>query len=304
MKNGITNKIKVWFVLTIAILIAGILFFAFAGFNNSVDFKNSYEAVVSVDDYDIENAELAKTEVEKYFNIKGYKFIGDAEQVIESSLGYEIIYKFDYDIKLDTEELEKVVSKLYDDSYNMVVEAEYRNVVINKDSQAGWIILSLAIATVVCFLYVLIFEKGIGALSMVLASIFGSLVYLAIVAIVRIPANAYLGVATCFAFALSAILSSGMINRFREEIRINQAKNNEKLSFGAIADKAAEASKVRYFFVFVALAIVSLVFIIAGTLTVKVLGLHILAVALGSIFTSFFGTPVIWSLFKGLNANK
>ena len=298
--KSITSKKKLWIIITVAVLVVGFVFFAIFGLNKSVDFKDSYEVSISVDDYNIDNATKTQETVEKYFLDNGYKFVKDAEQLFDSSLGYKLVYKFANDIEIDTFELKQIVSGLYDASYNMTVSVEYRDVVVSNQTYFGWALLALGLALVASFIYVLIFEKGIGALTMALVSLVGSFLYFALVAITRIPTNNYFAFMLSSALVLGAVLSSGMVNRFREEIRLNDSVSNgsEKLSNPQIADKAALSSLLRFVFVFGALLIVSLVMIAFGAVTVKIIGLNLLVVAISSVFASFVGTPLIWSALK------
>ena len=304
--KSVTSKTKLWIIITVAIVALGMICLAIFGLNKSVDYKSSYEVVVSVDDYDINNASKVQDSVEKYFEQKSFNPASQSDQVIESGVGFKLVYKFAKNIDINTEDLAKVVGNLYDASYNMQVKVEYHNVEVSSKTQAGWVALSLAIVALVIFLYVLIFEKGIGALSMLITSVVGALMTFSSIALFRIPVDAYLGVSISMAFGLSAILSSAMINRFREEMRINDSKNEnkEKLSFSQIADKGANDSLLRFAFVFFGLLIVSLVFGIFGSTPLKFLALNLLVVNVISIFVSFVGTAVVWTVLKNCKRKK
>ena len=49
MKFSINGKYKIWVVLTIAVLLIVFTLFGIFGFNQTVDYKDSFEAVVSMD---------------------------------------------------------------------------------------------------------------------------------------------------------------------------------------------------------------------------------------------------------------
>lgn len=306
MKVNVTNKKKLWIILTVAILVIGTCLFSFLDFNQSVDYKNSNEVVITAYDYN-QNIDDVKQSAETYFEQVGVKPVSQAEQVYQFSTGFRIVYKFNKSIDaVKNQDLTTAIEKVFDPSANVYVEVECNDVIADTSSQVWWVILGVSIVAIASFLYVLIFEKFSGAITMSLVSIIATLLFVSLMGITRIPAKPYLDVMAVVVFAISSVLSAGMINRFKEEIRLNDSKleKAEKLSNEQIADKAAGASVLRFAFVLGSILIFALALLIFGTNPIRFLALQIILADVCVAFASFVGTPVIWSSIKNCKKKK
>ena len=304
MNFSINSKFKVWISIMVAVLVVGFTILGIFGFNQTVDYKPSYEVVVSIDtqlDEKITPAKLGETSRNYLFN-KGFEAVDYATEIVDGPVGkYSIIYKFDKDINISVNEM-----KTYIQSKSVgaeaVIEVEYNNDVqsLNFNKTVG-IIIAGVLATLAIFVYLVFIEKIASAVSVVCAAALSSLMFVAILGGARIPAQPFGAYACIGSFALSMILGVGMVNRFKEEIRLNDVENNKtKLSFVQIADKAARASLLRFAFVLAGIIVVSAVMIALGSAYVKFLGIQFIVAGLCAVFSSFVGIPLLWPVLKNL----
>ena len=98
------------------------------------------------------------------------------------------------------------------------------------------------------------------------------------------------------------MLGAGLVNRFKEEIRLNDSveSSKDKLSFVQIADKAANASLLRFAFVLAGIIVVSAVMIAMGSAYVKFLGIQLLVAGACAVFSALVGIPLLWPVLKNL----
>ncbi|MBQ6921890.1 MAG: hypothetical protein IJQ66_02255, partial [Clostridia bacterium] len=60
-------KTKIWLIIALSVVVVGVAMFAFLGFNQTPDYRNSYEVQVAVDQNVKNSAAIAKENAEKYF---------------------------------------------------------------------------------------------------------------------------------------------------------------------------------------------------------------------------------------------
>ncbi len=264
----------------------------FLGLNKPIDLKNSYEIIACVDQ-DIESsATKAKMATEQYFEEQGISAKDYAYQSMHD--GKFHVYKFNDKVNVDTEAMLNYVKNAVNNQ-NVVIEIKYNQVEVNDHNQGGWLALALGITAVVTFLYLIIMEKFASALSVFVASIVGTLVFVALTAITRIPAAPYFEIVCAGAFVFTAILSTVMANRFKEE---TQNVANQGSSVSDIADKSATSSAFRFAVLVAGSALLGALLAIFGCGYLAFLGGQIAIAAISAGFTAFTVTPILWAWLK------
>lgn len=305
MKFGINSKYKIWVLITIALLVVGITLLAIFGFNKSADFKNSYEVKVSVDSQvDVDVNKLEK-EIDSYFESKQLTPTFYSNQRVNGPIvAYSYIYKFGEQITLDVTDFESYLSTKLDVDYdqtaqNNIIEVEYNQVVPFFKAPIGYIALALGISLVAIFLYLLIMEKLASALAVVLSTVGAGVLYMALLGLTRVPATPFAPYMFAFTFALSMLSSVGLVNRFKEQVRLNNsADSKEKLSFSQIADSSAKSSLFRYLVIAFAILLTSVLMVIFGEGHIEFLALNLLVAGASGLYASLIGTTLIWPLLK------
>ena len=299
MKNGVISKFKLWIVITLAVIAAGMFVLGFVGFNNPVDYKVSYQVEISTEEDINGSVALAMSTAETFFKNKG---ISAKEYSFEVRDNGSVAYKFSEDVSDKIQGLEaQIQAKLDAEELNLEASVEVSKTSPYINKQVLGIALAAAVTLVVCFIYFSIMEKVSGAVSVLGASVISALIFTAILAITRIPAQPFAVASIALTAVVSAILSVIFIGRVKDEVR-NVA--NDKLSNVAIADKAS--SKAFFTSVLVlGITVVSAILLLAiGTGYMKFLGLQVLASGVSAVFGSFVWTPMIWSVARKQKKKK
>ena len=291
MKFSVTQKFKLWLVITLVVVVCGMIVLGVFGVNKSVDYKQSYEVTVGVDQNVDGASENVKVISEQYFKEKGIAPKSYAYQSMNR--GNVHIYKFQNATKIVATELTEYVTEKLANS-KVVVESTVSEVVNYADSGVWGLVIGLAVSAVAVFLYLLIMEKLASALSVLFSSVISAVLALSVISLTRIPILPILGVAVSASALLSAILSTVMVGRFKEE-----GKNVNKISTSEIADKSEKNSVLRFAFVFFALLLVSIILGTVGGLGyLTFVALTLLVVDVCAVFSSFVWTPIFWSALK------
>lgn len=312
MKMTSNVKFKLWITITLALIVAGMTVLGIFGFNQTVDYSDSYELQVKVEK-NLGDANVIMTEeVDKYFAEKGIK---DAEYSRQSETdGEKLIYKFKSSEALfedanglDTikSELKAKIEQAFVDRGSEQIKHAGLQVEVSVYSathvinQNVWkFVLAIGIAVVVMLVYIMIMEKVAGSLTVFFNTIIASILTIALMALARIPAYPYLYGAIAISALLSSVISMVIVNRCKE-IAKNVA--NEKMTAGEIVEKATSLSTLRIIFMGGAILVASLLLIILGTGMLKLMGLQLLVAGASSIFTSYGFTEIFYGLLKKTN---
>lgn len=303
MKLNVNSKYKLWIIITVAVLVVGFALLAIFGFNQTVDYKDSYEIVVSCNSqYEVATDDLRQS-AQKYLDNKGLVTADFATEEIDGPIGKtSIIFKFDKDVNVDKADMQTFISTDLgvDGNQMVVITVEYNSVHSYFDNAVGFIVLALALGGLASFIYLLFAEKLASAVATICSAVASAVLFIALMGLTRIPAQPFAPAVCAFAFAFSAFLSTGLVNRFKEELRLNDSveSSKDKLSYTQLADKSANASLLRYAFALGAIILLSLIFIIFGSVYLKFLGLQLIVAGLSAVFSSLIGVPLLWPVLK------
>ncbi len=295
MKKSI-NKLKFFVVITLSLLVVGMALFGIFGLNGSVDYPNKsvngYEVTVSVDQNAGESYSIMKSATEKYFANKGIKPVANTVQSIGE--GRQLIYKFTTDVTANVEGLSDfVMSKLAAEDTAGTVKTAV-NEVYHKDSNGvWWFVLALGIAVVVITLYQLIMEKLAGAIATLASTALSAILFLAIMAITRIPAAPFIAIGIAAAGVIGGILSAATVNRYKEESAIYNVSAKE------LTEKVAVTERKKYVIFMIAIAILGIALIAFGLPYLMTAGAQLILAGLVGTYSAYFCSAIIWPAIKG-----
>lgn len=291
MKCSITSKLKIWVIITLVAVVVGMVFLGVFGLNKGVDYKCSYEIQVNADQ-DIDGAALKVKDIAKdYFKEKGISAVSYAEQNIDDNT---YVFKFVSKTEIDSADLSSELNTRLNNSA-VVASAKVNEVVYKYNSQVKNIVLALAISAVVAFIYLCFTEKFASSLSVFVSSCISTVLFIALVSLFRIPAYPMFAVGVALTAILSMVLSTVMVNRFKEE-----GKNvaNENKSAKELADVGAKNSLLRFMFIFFAILLGSILLAVFGRGYFLFIGLLLIVVDVSAVFVSLTWTPMIWTALK------
>ena len=279
------TKIKWFIAVTLIVLVAGMAVFGFLGFNNSVDYSESYEINVRLEQNIDADKETMKTTADDFFANKGIKIV--SSQMQDDGMIY----------KLASEQPAEKIAELQDLINGKLdgnkASASINVVYANYNLQPLSIIIAYAVALVAIFVYMLIMNKLASAVAVVCSSILSVLMAIALVALTRIPAAPYVQFMPILAGILSAVLSVITVGGYKEQL-----KGAEKYSVKDIAEKVAVADKKKYVFALI-ITLVSAVAVAAFmTPYMLILGGQIAIVGLVAVAVAYYFTPLLWTAIK------
>lgn len=279
-------KTKLFIVVTLILLVAGMAVFGFLRFNNTVDYAKSYEVHIKLEQNIDTDKETMIDSAEKFFADKDIKVVSSQKETAG------IIYK------LASEQPNEKITELQEEINNALnstnkVTASINVVDANYNIQPLSIIIAYAVAVVALFIYMLIMNKLASAIAVAGSSILSVLLAIAIIALTRIPAAPYVQFMLLLAGVLSAVLSVITVGSYREQL-----KGAEKYSVKQIAEKVAMADKKKYVFALVITLVSAIAVAAFMTPYMLVLGGQLAIVGLVSVAVAYFFTPLLWTAIK------
>ncbi len=294
------NKIKCFIIATLSLLVVGITLLSVFGFNQTADYKESYELQVSIDQRAAGATDVLSASVDEYFANKGIAPVCGGKQVIDDGMG--LLFKFDSDVSSHATEIKQFIeTKLLSSGIN-TAEITAVEVIVNasivKEGEGfeDWMLLVGSAVAVVCILvYALIMVKLTGALATLFSAVLSALTFVALMAITRLPAAPFVTIGCVFAGILGGVLALSSIARYREEDK-NTA--NENLSTKELIEKMLKLEKKKYLLVLISVALVGLALIATMASYFMIAGAQLIVVSVVATASSYFGVPLLWNAIK------
>lgn len=294
MKSGVMNKMK-WFVVSaLIVLLVGMTLLGVFGFNNTIDYSESYEISVSIALNDDDAKQILSSTSSKYLEDNDI----DVVSVKKVDDGMTIIYQTNEDYTAKTTGLKDAVDTAL--SANPKTNGTHSTVACNIMYESDYtqplkVILAFGIGLVAIFVYLLIMNKLASALAVICSSVLSVLVFVAVLAITRIPALPTFEFGAVGAGVIGAILSILTVSKYKEELK--NAVNN-KIDTKEIADKTAIGQAKLYLFFLIG-ALVAGVALMAFFLPyMLILGGQIIVASIVAVVCAYFTTPLVWSAIK------
>ncbi|MBQ9486098.1 MAG: hypothetical protein IJU83_04590 [Clostridia bacterium] len=296
----IFEKTKIWLIIALVIVVAGVALLSIFGLNQTADYKTAYEVTVGVDQDVKGSGELVKQTAENYFAEKGYKFSAYATQKAEDGTVY--IYKFNGKGEITQTELkDRLTAALNGNAelagLGLVAKAEYKQTAVTSGVNLTGVMIACVIALALAFVVSWIMIKLSGALTLLCNSVIAALVYVSLIAITRLPALPNLVICAAASMIITAVITFVMINRFKE-----MGKNGGDVK--AIAKEGANKSFIRICFIVCVGALAAIALSATTSVYLAFTGLHILAATVSAALVSLIATPAFWSAFKAVGSKK
>lgn len=292
MQFLIKNKLKVIIVSILVLLLAGLTMFGFLGFNQTVDYRNSYEMQVGLDRIAGDSVEILKDSTNKALNENGLNPISCSYQ--EMNEGATLVYKFNTDVTAKIASIEDAVNnELIAEFGASAPKAVVKVYSLHKSiaNNLYGVLFGLGLSIAIIFIYLLIINKLASAVAS-LVSIFGAVVCLtAILGLTRVPVMNLASVYFVLGVIASLLLSVIYTTKFKKVSKAGDrmvAKEVVKASYSSLL-------KITYI-VACALALVS---VVLACLTNVFIGLGVLVASISGIVGAVLATPTLYCLVNG-----
>ncbi len=298
MKKGVMNKIK-WFVVSILILlVAGMAVLGFVGFNNTVDYADSYEVNISIEIINDQSKDIIKKTTDKYFEDKDIEIV--SYQIVKDGL----IYKMESDPTNKVAWLESAIVTALEANEatagNEVTIKVNKVHAFNEFTQSAKILLAYGIAIVAIFLYMLIMNKLASAVAVICSSLVSVLAFISLLAITRVQALPFVSVSVMLAGILGAILSVSTVGKYKEVMK----SSAEKLSVKDVANKASILEGKKYLIALIGVLVAGFALIALFTPYLMIIGGQIMLAGVAAVASAYFTTPLLWTAIKRNKKSK
>ncbi len=275
--NIIKNK-KTFFIISLAIILAGVVMFFVNGLNYGIDFTGGTLIQINAGKFiSVEEAREIVEEFDPNMSII-HGGVDKEELIIKSTLDLS-----NSDITSITD---KFIEK-YDIDKNSFL-SEKIGPTMGKEIQ-NKAFLSISIATIVMLAYISFrFEFKFG-LAAIIALIHDVLVTISVYAIFKLPVNSSFIAAILTIVGYSINDTIVIFDRIREEMRLNPRENFEN-----IVNNSIRHSLRRTINTTVTTVVAVLILYILGVEDIKVLALPLLVGMLAGTYSSIFIAPNIW----------
>ena len=293
--NSVMNKMKYFVISSLIILVVGMTLLGIFGLNKPIDYSDSYEINVSIAIDDDSLKQEMKETADKYFEENGIIYASFQSQ----EDGMSLVYKFTTDQTSKVQELKSALDAVL--SLNPQMGTNEVTVVSKYATQGSLvqplkILLAYGIAVVAIFVYMLIMNKLASAVAVICSSIASVVMFIAMIALTRIPALPYFEISAMFAGILGLLLAVSTVGRYREELK-NTVAN--KFSVNEIAEKVAKTESKKYLYILVAIVIASVAVSAFFMRYMLIIGGQLLIAGIASVACAYFISPLIWTAIKG-----
>ncbi|WP_246637668.1 protein translocase subunit SecF [Crassaminicella profunda] len=285
----VVEKKKIWFGLSIAIIVVGLIMGMIQGFNLGIDFTGGTMMQINL------NKQVAVKEVKEV--IKEFDLDADILHVGEAK--HEIMIKTKKD--LNSKERQKVFEvlqtkyKLKDTDFR---QAEQFGPSIGEEIQKK-AFLSVAIAAIGMLIYITFrFEFKFGA-SAIITLLHDILVVLAVFAIFRIQINSSFVAAMLTIVGYSINDTIVVFDRIRENIKFMKKKN-----YDDIVDTSVNQTLTRSINTSVTTLITITALYVFGVESIKAFALPLIAGTITGTYSSIFIASPIWASWKNWELRK
>lgn len=286
-----SKKVKIFLILTLCIIVAGMAVLGFLDFNKATEQVNNYEVTVGVDQNIDNEAQTVREVAEKYFESVGAKRFN----VRELDDGNYYVYTFTENV-IDIKVLDESVKQAIAGS-TVVASAELVEVRAISSDYILDIVLALSVAGALILIYLLILDKAAVAFTTLINGILSVVLFVAMAALIRVPVYSNLSIFVAMSFLVSLIVSIVLSHRFKE---ITKLVGNEKMDYKDVVAKGIKDSKFRLILLSILLLLSAAILSIAFTAYLVYATIYMLIASAIAIYSAILGSSIFWPLFKSI----
>ena len=323
--NVCKNFLK-YMIAPIVLLLVGIILLCTVGFNSGADFKgsstftifaNSHKEIALANQYDLSkdaDVDAFVEDIEEVLNVDNLDIVRVQKTTMDIDepmiRGAEALKITFVSSKTDREAIQRqneaikqmLVDKFYSDYENAVSSVDY----IAPSFDYGWLagVLGAALsAAVVALAYFAIRQRSFVVLALGFIQIAVDIVLsLALIAICRVPFNLTIAIILATTMLMSVLNVFLFTDKSKENIT---AGKYAKMSNQEMAELTVKELAYKKIIAYIALLLISILFIALAENSVRVVALGILLSLVASFYTSNFLLPVMWAgVYKERKAKK
>ena len=299
MKNS-TKFVKIFAIITVVLIAAGFALFGVFGFNQDVNYKQSFELNVTLEESIGESADAMKTAADAYLAERGVTHSKYAFQ--QAGDGKTLIYKFETDVSssIDLSVMADKIETAVKEKTSIDLEAtvKFFDVTTNHYNQKLLVLAGVAIIIVVLFVYEIFTHKLAGAVSMLVGTVISVLLYMALVGGTRIFAGDFVGVGMLLTATLTGAYIAAITAHANDAVK---NVGNDKRSYFDLANEGT--AKVTPY----ALGVAGLALLAGIALSLLVsasAGIQLVITGVVSAFTAYAFGGFMWAVVKNTDGKR
>ena len=295
MKSKLCNKLKIFVIATLVILVAGMALIGTLGFNQNYGYKPSYEVQVSVDQNAGDSVDVLKKATAKAFASNGVTPVSYTIQ--EGNDGTIIYYQFSSDVTSKKASIQSTIQAQLDldaSVSNLVATVKVYEYHGSTDKQVVNTLIAIAVAVVIAFVYAIFLTKIKGAVATLATMVLSALLGIAIIGLTRIPVAPYLAMFIGVATLVGGVTAIALMSK----IKAIEKASTTKLSKAEVIEKVIKSSKCTLLCAGGAIVALSALIAIFGGVSALFAGLGVLACGIAGLFSATFFAPIVWSAIK------
>lgn len=299
MKNS-TKFVKIFAIITVVLIAAGFALFGVFGFNQDVNYKQSFELNVTLEESIGESADAMKTAADAYLEECSVTHSKYAFQ--QAGDGKTLIYKFETDVSssIDLSVMADKIETAVKEKTSIDLEAtvKFFDVTTNHYNQKLLVLAGVAIIIVVLFIYEIFTHKLAGAVSMLVGTVISVLLYMALVGGTRIFAGEFVGVGMLLTATLTGAYIAAITAHANDAVK---NVGNDKRSYFDLANEGT--AKVTPY----ALGVAGLALLAGIALSLLVsasAGIQLVITGVVSAFTAYAFGGFMWAVVKNTDGKR
>lgn len=290
----ILGKTKIFLIAGIIAVLFGMVLLGIFGLNKTVDYKESYEIKVSVNQNVQNSSEVIKDAAEKYFSEKGLKYVAYGTQSIEE--GQAFIYKTNNKKDISAAELKTALQTALDDkaeATGLVADALVYKTSVTPYYNVFNVVIATVIAVAVAFILGFFTVKTAGATAVACSAVISALLFVSLVSLLRVPAEPFFAAGLAIAVILAETFSFAGVHALRKGL-----KASDKADLGTVKDGVLGKLLKLIAAITIAAAVFTVVALIFGKAYLVFGGLQLLIAVIVSGLTSLIGSPVVFDALR------
>ena len=297
LKRDFTKSNKEYFkqnrilLITIGIfLLVGVLIFSIFGFNGNFEVGGYNEFSVSITEETTKDYSSHKTKINSIIN----SYDGKCDNVLVSGEGDNTKYIIRYLNDVDDNKILEI-NTLIAEELGVEVSAVDAQHVHVEGSVTGSDILYTSLAIVLILLISTIFAyiryNGASAMSILISCVLGTLAFLSLTAILRLPVGmSYFGLLTI----LNVLITFFAINLFETMHKSSWLVSND---YKNALEVGVEKTKFRVFVISCALMLIGVMLLLLSPITIKYIASSIMFMSVVLLAVGLYVIPFVWSVF-------
>jgi len=288
----ILKHYKIWFAISLCVILVGFGMFAVKGLNEGIDFQGGTQIQYNLNEtFDTKAIEDGLEEVNKDLNPSVMK------TGIDETKDMEVIIRTTTSLSVDDRaEIESMIKTLYPEAVHRSTDQYSASVGGEIKTRALWAVIIAAAGMLIYITFRFEIVFGLAAIAALLHDVF---ILLSVYAIFQVPVNSAFIAAVLTVVGYSINDTIVVFDRIRENVKFEKRPD-----YFEVANRSLSQTIVRSINTSITTLLVIGALYVLGVDSIKELAFPLMAGVLAGTYSSIFVASPIWALWKKSTASK